>query len=286
MQRESTETPTALHEPSSYWQETAPSVALSAHLPRGADVIVIGGGLLGATICYWVARTGSSVLLLERTTLAAGATRRNGGFVSVGPDEPYGQAIARLGYETAKAILDVTLESRELLRHLIEEEDIACDYREPGHLHLTLEEEESRLFAQSCIALQQDGVPALLLEREQLREFIATPLDPLIRGALFVPNIGLVHPVKLVQGVVTAAQRYGARPITATVRHLSPDGEGIRLQTTRGSIHADHVIVAANAWIPDLLPQMRSVITPVRGQVLTYQPLPPLFTTGVTVDLS
>ncbi len=286
MQQEPTKMSTTLHEPPSYWQETAPRVAFSPHLPSGADVVIIGGGLLGAAICYWVARTGRSVILLERTTLAGGATGRNGGFISVGPDKPYAEAIARLGYETARTILDVTLDSQKLLRHMIEEENIACDYREPGHLHLTLQEEELRIFAQSSFALQQDGVSAVLLNREQMREFITTPLGPQIRGALFVPNMGLVHPVKLVQGIVAAAQRYGARSMMTTVQHLSAEGDGIRLQTTHGSLSAQRVIVATNAWIPDLLPQMRQVITPVRGQVLTYQPLPPLFTTGVTVDLS
>jgi gamma-glutamylputrescine oxidase len=90
-------------------------------------VVVIGGGLLGAATCYWAARTGCSVVLLERASLAVAATGRNGGFISIGPDEAYVQAIARLGHETARTILDVTLESRTPLRRLLGEEDIACD---------------------------------------------------------------------------------------------------------------------------------------------------------------
>ncbi len=63
MQQEPTKMSTTLHEPLSYWQETAPRMVFSPHLPSGADVVVIGGGLLGATICYWVARTGRSVII-------------------------------------------------------------------------------------------------------------------------------------------------------------------------------------------------------------------------------
>jgi gamma-glutamylputrescine oxidase len=280
------EAPFSLPEPPSYWQVTAPHVTFASQLPHGADVVVIGGGLLGASTCYWAARTGRSVMLLERTAPAAGATGRNGGFIAAGPDEAYAQAIARLGYETARAILDVTLESRTLLRQVLKEEAIACDYREPGHLHLTLEEEQVALFAESSLALQRDGVPAALLERGQLEDYIHTPVGSQVLGALFVPQMGLVHPVKLVQGLISAAQRMGARLIEATVLRLESDGEGVRLHTTQGTLHAGSAVVAANAWIAEVLPHLQEVITPVRGQVLTYRPFPSLFSTGITVDLA
>ena len=285
-QKSSTQTGTPLHEPLSYWQKTALHLAFSSQLPTRADVVVIGSGLLGAATCYWVARTGSSVVLLDRAMPAAGATGRNGGFIAVGPDEVYAQAIARLGHEMARAILEVTLESQTLLRHVLEDEKIVCDYREPGLLHLALEEEKMHLFAQSRRALQQEGIPTFLLDREQIRDSIHTPLGPQILGALFVPNMGFVHSVKLVQGLVTAAQRYGAQSVMTTVLHLHPDGESIHIQTTQGNIHAGSVVVAVNAWIPDLFPHLSQVITPVRGQVLAYQPHAPIFRTGVTVDLA
>ena len=276
----------ATYEPTSYWQKTAPHLSFSSRLPATTDVVVVGGGLLGAATCYWIARTGSSVVLLERAGPAAGATGRNGGFISIGPDEAYAQAISRLGHDTAQAILQVTLESRALLRQFLQEESIACDYREPGHLHLALREEELHNFAQSSTALQRDGVPTFLLEREQVQEYIHTPLGSQILGGLFVPGVSLVHPAKLVQGLIAAAQRYGAKPIAALVRQLEDDGDSIQIHTEQGSISAGSVVVATNAWIPDLLPQLKDVITPVRGQVLAYQPLLPVFTTGMTVDLS
>ena len=65
----------------SYWQSTSSPFSLSTHLPSVADVAIIGGGLLGAATCYWLARAGVPVVLLERTALADGATGRNGGFV-------------------------------------------------------------------------------------------------------------------------------------------------------------------------------------------------------------
>src|SRR5215469_9257649 len=92
----------------SYWQVTTPVFPLSRNLPGNAEVAVIGGGLLGVSTCYWLARSGAHPILLERTAIGYGATGRNGGFVVAGPTEGYIKTIEHVGYETARAILTVT----------------------------------------------------------------------------------------------------------------------------------------------------------------------------------
>src|SRR2546423_10111286 len=74
-----------VHEPSSYWQETVTHLRLSDDLPSVIDVAIIGGGVMGAAISYWLARAGVRSVLLERTRLAHEATGRNGGVVATGP---------------------------------------------------------------------------------------------------------------------------------------------------------------------------------------------------------
>jgi gamma-glutamylputrescine oxidase len=100
----------------SYWQQTAPNLQLSIDVPRSVDVAVIGGGLMGVATCYWLAREGISVALLERESIGWGATGRNGGLVVAGPAGTYPDAIARLGQETAYAALTDTLTNQRLLQ--------------------------------------------------------------------------------------------------------------------------------------------------------------------------
>ena len=273
-------------EPLSYWQDTAPTLQLSPHLPTFTDILIIGGGLLGASTCYWLARNGHSVTLLERNIPAFGATGRNGGFVSIGADEPYADAITHLGYDTAHAILQVTLNNQTLLRQVIQEENIACDYREPGHIHLSLTQEDLDVCTRSSLALQHDGIPTTMLEPAQLQAFIRAPIGPRIVGAMLTPHGGLVHPAKLVHGLLAAAQRHGAHIVKAEAQGLHHEKDAIYVQTNMGTISAKCVLVATNAWIAHLLPQLQSVIVPVRGQVLAYEPLQPVFSTGVGVNLS
>src|SRR5450759_5101722 len=89
----------------SYWQHTAPTVPLSTDVPRSVDVVVIGGGLMGTATSYWLVRAGVSVALLEREAIGWGAPGRDGGLVVAWPAGGYTDGIARLGHETASAVM-------------------------------------------------------------------------------------------------------------------------------------------------------------------------------------
>jgi len=160
--------------PPSYWQKTVPSVGLSSDIPKNADIVVVGGGIVGIATSYWLARFGLSSVLLEGSALAYGATGRNGGIIATGLAESYPKAISRLGRDTAAQILRLTLENRELVREVIVEEGIACEYREPGHITLALNAKQFEGMARSVAALQAEGIPTQLLDRQTLQESIHT----------------------------------------------------------------------------------------------------------------
>lgn len=242
--------------------------------------------MLGSATAYWLARVGVKVALLERTMAAYGATGRNGGFVTVGPAEAYPDAIKRLGHETARAILTLTLDNLALLRRVLAEEEIACAYREPGNLNIALSEAQYSGLARNVAALQADGCPATLLDRKQVQELIGTPLGEEIIGGKFIPELGLVHSARLIQGLMGAAQRHGAQLCATTVRWLSYDSAGVAVHTVHGTIHADAVVVAANAWTDEIIPGLAGLITPVRGQALAYAPLPPVFPMGMGASVT
>ena len=276
----------SITEPTSYWQQTTQAMGVLTDLPTWADYVVVGGGYLGASTCYWLSRAGVNVVLLERIAPAYGATGRNGGFLTIGPVEAYPQAIQRLGHKTARDVLQVTMESRSLVRQALMEEGIACDYRETGTLALALNANQQHAFAQSQVALAADGVVTQLLNHQQVQELIATPLSPEIIGGLLTPETALVHPARLVQGILTVAQHRGARIVNATVQRLASAENAVRVHTSRGTIQTQQVVVATNAWMTDLLPQLEQVVVPVRGQVLSYMPLPPIFRSGMGVDVT
>ena len=270
----------------SYWQRTAPSFALPTDVPSVADVAIVGGGLLGAATCYWLARAGVRVVLLERTALAHGATGRNGGFVRAGSGESYPDAIARLGRESARAVMDITYESRSLLRQVVQEEEIACDYREPGALQLAITEAQRERQRQEVDILRAERFSAQWLERAQVQGMIKTLLAPEILGGRFLPEQGLVHSARLVQGLVHAALRHGGHAYQAEVYEIGRDGANVCLRTSQGSMVAQTVIVAINAWTGRLLPELKNVIVPVLEQMQAYEVIEPIFPMALSVRIS
>ncbi len=269
----------------SYWQRTSQIISLATDLPRTVAVAVIGGGLLGAATCYWLARAGIQVALLERQFPAFGATGRNGGFVRAGSGVSYPDAIEQLGPEMARAVMTLTTQSKALTRQVVEEEGIACDYREPGSLRFALNEQEVEQSQSEATLLQRDGFEAQFLNREQTQALIQTPLAAEILGGRFLPGQGLVHSARLVQGLVGAALRYGAHAYQAEVQEIGQQESGVLLRTTNGDLSAGTVVVAINAWTGRLLPSLSDFILPEREQMLAYIPLPPVFSTSVSAHI-
>ncbi len=269
------------HDPQSYWQATAPAPVFPIDLPSTANIVVVGGGFFGAATTYFLARAGAAPLLIEQAAPAYGATGRNGGFHVVGTAEGYADAIARLGRDTARAMMQITLDSRALLRQTLAEEQIACDYREPGHLTLALGEEQYVDLQRHIAALRADGFAAELLDRQQTQALIRTPLSEEITGALYGPENALLHSARLVYGLIAAAQRHGARVAMARVAHVVPHNGHVRVITNYGVVEAGAAVVTVNAWTRDLVPALRDVITPVRGQALAYAPISRVFEQGI-----
>ena len=271
-------------EPRSYWHDTAPPPVPSDDLPASSEVVIVGGGMLGCWTAYWLARAGHKPTLIERTAISWGATGRNGGFVRAGLAEGYTAAVERIGEADARAIWQLTLEGQNIVGEVIPAEGIDCDYRVPGTINLWLDAETMEAAGRAVATMRAEGIDVVPLDRQGVQERILTPLDPEIVGGMLFPDGALLHSTRYLAGIAAAARRHGARLCQATVRGLTAQGDDTLVETDHGTIHASAVVVAVNAWSDELVPSLGGVVTPVRGQVLSYAPISPVFTTGVGVS--
>jgi len=242
--------------------------------------------LLGCWTAYWLARAGVAVTLVERTAISWGATGRNGGFVRAGTAGGYTDAIRHLGREAARDLWHLTEEGQALVGRIVAEEGIDCDYRTPGTLSLALTEASLDEMRQNLATMHADGLSGEFVDRQGAQALIGTPLGAEITGGLFFPDGGLLHSARYLAGIAEAARRRGARLCQAGVIGLVAEGDGTRVETTAGAIRAGRVVVAVNAWSDELVPDLAGLVVPVRGQILSYEPLPPVFTTGVGASVA
>jgi gamma-glutamylputrescine oxidase len=233
-------------------------------LPAESDVVVIGGGLMGVSTAYWLARLGVEVLLIEARGLSSGATGRNAGLMLAGGSP---------------------LEARSLTRAVLMEEGIEADYETPGHLALAGSRDIwNRIRAE--VASRKNVPPTLYaLSLKECEELLGMRLAKHFWGGRWLPDGGTIHSTRFVYGIATAAVRRGARLATKTrAAAVTQEPAGLIVRTSRGDVRAGCVVYACNAWVSELLPEFEKVILPVRGQVFSTKPLPRMFRCGLALD--
>lgn len=237
------------------------------------DVIVVGGGLMGCSVAYRLAKDGAQVMVLERSIPGAEASSAAAGIL--GPTvESFGDALA----------LQLGRRSRELHAELADELDelfgVDVGFRRCGVVKLAFNEEELEALSNQASNLELHGIrcdrwsPAELIQEEPAS-------NPGALGALAVSEDAQVEPKKLLSAVALGAERDGAQFRSgSTVRSVNVEGGRVRsVQLGDELIETDRLVVAAGSWttlIPGL-PFNSETIFPVRGQMIATETRPPVF---------
>jgi glycine/D-amino acid oxidase-like deaminating enzyme len=230
---------------------------------RSSDVLVIGGGIVGAATAFHLARRGVSVTLLEANQLAYGATGRNLGYIWVHTRRP--------GPE-----LELVMHLRRELEELPGTLDDDFGLRTEGGLLYVHTEEQLTTLREFVVQRQSDGVDIQLIDGDEARS-LAPILPESVIAASFCPLDSQMDSTRYVRAFAKAAARAGARILEDTpVRALERDGSRIaRVVTDRETFTPGRVVVAAGAWTPELLGQIGAdvPIHAMRLQIVQTTPM-------------
>ncbi|MGH3242549.1 MAG: NAD(P)/FAD-dependent oxidoreductase [Spirillospora sp.] len=233
-----------------------------------ADVVVIGGGVMGTSIAFHLAEAGvRRVVLVERDELGSGSTCKAAGGVRAQFSD---EVNIRLGTR-----------SLEAFTRFGERPGQEIDLRQVGYLFLLSRPEDVAAFERG-VALQNDlGVPSRMISAAEARR-----LSPMIEtdgllAAAFSPDDGHCTPESVVLGYATGARRHGATIVThCEVLGIETGGNGEikAVETNRGRVETPAVVCAAGAWSAAVgrMAGAELPVEPLRRQIVFTEPIPGL----------
>ncbi len=236
-----------------------------------ADVCVVGGGVTGCSTALHLARRGYRVELLEAGHIAWGASGRAGGHLMPGFGVGMDVVARGLGASGARAAWDMSREAIGLVDELVHDYQIPCDLRW-GYVHTAIRPRHMRMYRDWTRRLTEDyGYAGLeLLDRDALQRHVRT--DYYI-GGVHEPAAGRLHPLNYTLGLARAAQDHGAELHEDSAVTGIDRGDPATVHTERGCVRADFVVLACNAYLDELDPQLRAKIMPVSNYVIATEPL-------------
>lgn len=230
----------------------------SENRPEETDIIIIGGGVIGASIAYSLCRYELSIILLEKhNDIALGATRANSGIVHAGYDPPPGSLMARLNVEGAAMMESVC-------------KDLDVLYFKCGSLLVASgaqEDEVVRGLYERGIQNGVEGLKVLSGDEARSRE---PALTAGVTSALYAPSAGIVNPWELCIGLSEVFVICGGQVrLNSEVKSIVHTGEGFLVQTSSGNYKAKIIINAAGLYsdiVHKMVSEVDFSIIPSRGE--------------------
>lgn len=234
---------------------------------EGAEVVIIGGGIVGASIAYHLANRGiRDIIVVERDHLGSGSTSKNAGGV-------------RLQFSSE---INVRLSQRSLpvFERFADEMGIDPDFHQAGYLFLITTERDALAFERSLALWERLGVPAQRLDAAGARAIFPQIRTDDVRFATFCGRDGYLDPASLLHGYVARARDKGVHfreeePVTSIERE---GGRVSGVRTTKGTISCRTIVIAAGPWAGQVgrLAGVDIPITPLRRQIFVTDPVPGL----------
>lgn len=232
-------------------------------MSKSVDAVVIGGGIIGLSNAYWLAKRGLSVVLVESGDLVAGTSARCDGNNYICDTAP-----GKVTHTMKLAVGEVeNLVKKEL------DEDV--DWIENGMFILAEDEEQFEQAKKQYAEKQQDGVSCRLVDRKELHE--AEPnLAPDIYGGIEFTEGGSLSPILFGFALGRKIEKLGGeilRFTNVTGIEKNPDGSVGKVLTDKGDIITKYVINAAGVWSPEIgrMAGVEIPVTMMKGDLLVAE---------------
>ena len=234
------------------------------------DVCVIGAGYTGLSTALFLLENGFKVTVLEAAKVGFGASGRNGGQIVNSYSRDIDVIERTVGAKQAQLLGQMAFEGGRIIRERIAKYDIQCDLKDGGVFAALTSKQMGHLESQKKLWERYGHTQLELLDGQRIRDVVAT--ENYIGGMLDMSG-GHIHPLNLALGEAAAVESLGG-----VIHEQSPAvrierGANPVVHTPNGRVKAKFIVVAGNAYLGNLLPELSAKSMPCGTQVITTEPL-------------
>ncbi len=247
-----------------WWRHAPPTPGKQQNVQSNCDVVIVGAGLTGLSAAIVLARAGKSVQVFDRGIAGAGASTQNGGILSGNLRMGLTASMAAYGPDRGLAMYKEAIDARRAFRDFVNAEGIKCDLQYNGRFTGAMTPRDfdgmKRAADEENEAL---GVDAQILERQDQNAMVGSDL---YHGGIGRDDIGSMHPAKFYAGLLAVAINAGVtvHDNTAVLNVLDQN----HVETLRGNVTADRVIVAMNGYADNSDAWLRKRVVPVTSRII------------------
>ncbi len=206
-------------------------------LPQRADVVIVGGGIVGCSIAYHLTKIGvTNVVVLERKQLTSGTTWHAAGLV--------GQLRA------TRNLTEMAKYTATLFEGLEKETGQATGFKQNGSISLALNDGRYEELLRGASMAKNFGLEVDVISLEDIKRRVPHYNLDGVKGGVFLPKDGQVNPIDVTQALAAGARSRGGKVFenVKVTRILTDNGKSTGVETTDGTIMADKVVIASGMW--------------------------------------
>ncbi len=246
------------------------------------DVCVVGAGFTGLSTALHLAKSGYSVCLVDAHKVGWGASGRNGGQLGTGQRVDQETLEKEYGKTHARQLWDVSVESVELCKTLINEHKIACDLT-PGILHADHRKRfvpETQAYVEK-LQQEYEHDSVRFVDQSEIRQMVGS--DSYYGGSLDMSSAH-IHPLNFAIGLARAAANAGVKIYEHSPVFTYTEGKSCEVNFEKGTIKSSWVVLACNGYLDKLNKKVASKVMPINNFIVATEPLDDAFSSELIRD--
>lgn len=258
--------------PQSYYAASANPVPQRPALQgeTETDVCIIGAGYTGLSTALFLLENGFKVSIVEAAKVGFGASGRNGGQIVNSYSRDIDVIERTVGPKQAQLMGQMAFEGGRIIRERIAKYDIKCDLKDGGVFAAFTPKQMKHLEAQKKLWERFGHTQLEIMDAQRIREVVKT--ENYIGGMLDMSG-GHIHPLNLALGEAAAVESLGGVIYEQSPAVRIERGANPVVHTPEGRVKAKFIVVAGNAYLGNLVPELAAKTMPCGSQVVATEPL-------------